>query len=185
MSVIRPAFLVGIGALIPGMASAHRLDEYLQATTIDLARNHIALHLHLVPGVDVAKSVIQELDTNHDGTFSLFEERSYVSQIIHRLSVFLNGEQQPITLNTATFPPLKDIQGGTGVVDLQLTIITVPQIGFNHLIYINRGSGPETAWLVNCLLPSDPTFHILQQKRSPNQSDYQLDFQILPSKIHN
>ena len=51
-------------------ASAHRLDEYLQATTIALERDRLVLQLRLTPGVAVAARVLASLDTNGDGTVS-------------------------------------------------------------------------------------------------------------------
>jgi len=181
--MIRNAFLAAAALLLlPVSASAHRLDEYLQATTIGLARDHIALHLRLVPGVDVAEAIIRQIDTNHDGILSQAEQQAYVSRIIKSLSLSLNGRPLGLTLDAATFPPLAEIRGGTGVLDLRFTSDATLRQGRNHLAYANHGAGSETVWLVNCLLPQDPALHVLQQKRSRDQSDYQLDFTLVSSE---
>ena len=65
--------VLSLVALLSGLAptaSAHRLNEYLQATTIALAPDHLTLHLRLTPGTDVAPQVLGSLDTNHDGALS-------------------------------------------------------------------------------------------------------------------
>ncbi|MBO1326572.1 hypothetical protein K2X14_15525 [Acetobacter sp. TBRC 12305] len=173
------AALVLLG--LPASAQAHRLDEYLQATTVTLARDHILLHLRLTPGVDVAESIIRQIDRNGDGRLSFAERRSYVWQVTQRLSFSLNGHSDRLLTEVAKFPSLTAIRTGTGVIDLQIRIKTSLQKGNYHLAYTNRGAGPETVWLVNCLQPQDPAIHIVQQKRSENQSSYMLDFSISPS----
>ena len=171
--------------LLPATASAHRLDEYLQATTIGLARDHIALHLRLVPGVDVAEGIIRQIDTNHDGTLSHAEQQAYVSRIIKSLSLSLNGKPLSLTLNAVNFPSLTAIRSGTGTLDLRFTTDAALQKGPNHLAYSNHGAGPETVWLVNCLLPQDPELHVVNQERSENQSYYQLVFTLASSENAN
>ena len=42
---------------------AHRLDEYLQATTIAIEPDHLTLQLRLIPGVAVATKVLAFVDT--------------------------------------------------------------------------------------------------------------------------
>ncbi|MBS1102845.1 hypothetical protein JK202_07400 [Gluconobacter sp. Dm-62] len=162
-------------------ASAHRLDEYLQVTMIDLARDHIALHLHLrlVPGVEVAAGVIRQMDTNHDGVLSRAEQETYVYRVTQNLSLSLNGQPLVLTLSAATFSSLTAIREGTGVLDLEFTSSASLRNSSNHLAYSNRGTA--TAWLVNCLLPRDPSLRVVHQRRSRNQSDYQLDVMVTSS----
>lgn len=169
--------------LMPEIACAHRLDEYLHATTFGITPQQIMLHLRLVPGVDIANSVIKQIDTNQDGILSNSEKQSYLSRIAQGLLVNLNGKQLVPTLQTAAFPSVAEMQGGTGVLDMQFVMHVTTQNGLNHLTYINNAYSPETVWLVNCLVPQDPTLHILKQIRSQNQSHYTLDFTItLPNK---
>lgn len=175
--------VAGVALLLPVTASAHRLDEYLQATTIAPARDHLALHLRLVPGVDVAGAVIGQIDTDHDGRLSPAEQQAYVARVAHGLSVSLNGEPLALALvpDAATFPSLAAMRGGTGVLDLRFRVRAALKSGANHLAYRNAGAGPETVWLVNCLVPQDPGLHVLRQTRSQDQSDYQLDLMADPA----
>ena len=166
---------------LPVTASAHRLDEYLQATTIAPARDHIALHLRLVPGVDVAGAVIRQIDTNHDGLLSPAEQQAYVARVTRSLSISLNGEPMAMVPEAATFPSLAAMRGGTGVLDLRFRVNAALKTGASHLAYRNAGAGPETVWLVNCLVPQDPGLHVLRQTRSQDQSDYQLDLMADPA----
>ena len=51
-------------------AHAHRLDEYLQATRVAIARDRIDLEIDLTPGATIAASIATEIDTDRDGRFS-------------------------------------------------------------------------------------------------------------------
>ena len=48
-------------------ASAHRLDEYLEATIFSVEKDRVQVFLRLIPGVAVSSMVISSIDTNGDG----------------------------------------------------------------------------------------------------------------------
>ncbi|RBM07454.1 hypothetical protein [Novacetimonas cocois] len=173
-------FAAGVLLLPCASAMAHRLDEYLHATTFDLTRTHILLHLRLTPGMDVADRIIRQMDRNSDGRLSPVEQRAYVSQIMQGLSLSLNGRAARLRMETFTFPTIAEMRAGTGVIDLRFGVKTDLQTGSYRLTYHDRGGGTGTVWLVNCLLPQDPTIHVTEQKRSEDQSSYMLDFSISP-----
>src|SRR5437879_4178060 len=66
-------------------ARAHRLDEYLQATLIEIGTNQATLQINFTAGVDTANAVIWLLDLNHDGTISSSEADAYASQVRSQL----------------------------------------------------------------------------------------------------
>ncbi|GAA4488002.1 hypothetical protein [Gluconacetobacter asukensis] len=161
-------------------AQAHRLDEYLQATTINLARDRITLHLRLTPGVDVADRVIRDIDRDGNGRLSPQERQAYAMRMAQGLSVSLNN--RPVTLQpgASSFPDTDAMRAGTGMIVLQFGISTRLANGPYRLTYLNNAPGPETVRLTNCLLPQDTSIHVLAQKRSEDQSFYQLDFLVGP-----
>ncbi|MFT9257180.1 MAG: hypothetical protein ABF535_03805 [Acetobacter sp.] len=164
--------------VLPASVWAHRMDRTLQATTITLAQDHIMLHLRLTPGQDVAENIIRQMDRNGDGRLSFAERQAYVAQIEQRLSFSLNGHPAPLVAEIARFPSFTAIRTGSGIIDLQFRIKVSLQQGTYRLAYDSQGMGPETVWLVNCLMPRDPAIHVIQQKRSVNQSSYTLDFSV-------
>ncbi|MFW7266444.1 hypothetical protein ACMAUO_00580 [Gluconacetobacter sp. Hr-1-5] len=168
------AMLMAAGA----PAQAHRLDEYLQATTIALARQGITLRLRLTPGMDVAQRVIGQIDRNGDGILSPGEQQGYAQRIAGALSLSLNGQSLALHPRAGAFPGLDALKGGAGVIDIVFDVKTALGNGPYRLAYRNGASSLETVWLVNCLLPQDASIHILQQKRSKDQSVYQLDFRV-------
>jgi hypothetical protein len=70
-----------VGPLLSGTyASAHRLDEYLQATIFSIEKDHVQAFLRLTPGVAVVASVLADIDTNADGILSEGEQRTYAER---------------------------------------------------------------------------------------------------------
>lgn len=159
-------------------ASAHRLDEYLQATVIDPGRDHVMLRLRLTPGVDVADRVIARIDTNRDGMLSVGEKRAYALQIAKDLSVSLNGTSVTLRPEGGVFPTIAAMKAGTGIIMLQFESKAIRTKAYNRLIYSNSATGPDVVYLVNCLMPADPAVHIDEQTRSANQASYEVSFSI-------
>ena len=65
--------LIAVAAILlclGGVASAHRLDEYLQATIISVEKDRVQASMRLIPGVAVSSSVIASIDSNGDGVIS-------------------------------------------------------------------------------------------------------------------
>lgn len=178
--IIRKTALIGGLMGLTGVhpASAHRLDEYLQATTVDLAREGVTLRLRLTPGVDVADRVIPQIDRNGDGVISAEEQQVYAARIAHSLRVMLNGKPVSLLANSASFPTLPAIKGGEGVIALQFSVPGRLKKGVYHLAYTNHGAGADTVYLVNCLQPQDETIQVQGQKRSADQASYQLEFVV-------
>jgi hypothetical protein len=70
-------------------AAAHRLDEYLQATRVSLARGAVTLEVDLTPGASIAASVLDVLDTDRDGRFSALEAGAYGRAVVEDLVIEL------------------------------------------------------------------------------------------------
>ncbi|MFT8711388.1 hypothetical protein [Komagataeibacter rhaeticus] len=171
--------LCGLGAGTPS-AQAHRLDEYLQATVIDLTRHEVAVTLRLTPGVDVAPGVIRQIDGNGDGAISPAEQRAYGRAVAGGLSLSLDGRALPLRVRTLAFPSIAAMRAGDGMITLRLAaaVNPAPAPGAHHLVYASHGAGPDAVYLVNALLPRDPGLRVTGQQRSADQSSCQLDFTV-------
>ena len=158
-------------------ACAHRLDEYLQATTIAVEQHGLVLQLRLTPGVAVAGQVLASLDANGDGAISDAEQRAYAEQVRHDLSLAIDGRAVPLRLVSFTFPQAEEITGGLG--DILLTFaadLSADGVATHRLTFENHHQSAVAVYLVNCLLPRDPGIHVVAQDRSYDQARYQLDF---------
>lgn len=173
----RLALLAVVFCWLATPAFAHRLDEYLQATTITLEKDRVVLQLRLTPGVAVAAQVLARLDANGDGTISDAEQQAYAEQVRRDLSLAVDGRPVPLRLVSSTFPPAEEITGGVG--DILLTFdanLPAGSAATHRLTFENHHQSAVAVYLVNCLLPRDPGIHVVAQDRSYDQARYQLDF---------
>ena len=162
--------------LLATQVEAHRLDEYLQATTLSVEKDRIEAHINLVPGVAVFPIVLSAIDTDDDGVISDAEQLGYADRVLHDLSLSVDGKRLPLRLISAAFPETAALQQGRGEIQLQFDA-QVPRSGFNRrLTFENRHQSRIGAYLVNSLVPGDPDIGITAQTRNYEQSLYRLDY---------
>lgn len=166
------------------LASAHRLDEYLQAATIAVEQDRITVAMRLSPGVEISPVVLAMIDRNADRTISNREASGYVDQLLGDLSLTLNGESLQLRLISKEFPSIADMRDGLGEIRLELSApIAAPRPGNQILRFESRHLTPIGAYLVNALVPSDPSIAIAAQARNFTQSSYRLDYSRAGSSL--
>jgi len=157
-------------------ADAHRLDEYLQATTISLEKNHIQLQVRLAPGVAVVSSVLATINLDANGIISTARQQAYAERVIEDLSLEIDGQRVPLRIVSMNFPEIQKLDEGVGEIQLDLEA-DVPKGSTNRkLTFENRHQSSIAAYLVNCLVPRDPNIRVTAQNRNYTQSIYQLDY---------
>src|SRR5438552_1118079 len=107
---------MGVSALLAlsliGVAAAHRLDEYLQATLIGVTRDGIDVELQLTPGVAMLPVLMAVIDQDRDGRISSGEERAYVSRVAREVELRVDGVPAPLSLIESNFPALEAMREG-------------------------------------------------------------------------
>lgn len=157
-------------------ASAHRLDEYLQATILSVEKDHLQASMRMIPGVAVSSSVIASIDSNGDGVVSPAEQRAYAERVLGDLSLTVDGRSVKPNLVSLDFPPIEQMREGLGEIHIEFTA-DLPHGGPNRrLILENHHQNRSAAYLVNCLVPRDRDIQIVAQNRNEQQSIYQLDY---------
>jgi hydrogenase/urease accessory protein HupE len=168
--------LLALWIAVPVLGFAHRLDEYLQASILSLAADHVEVTMRLAPGVSVARGIIATIDTNGDGMFSAAEQQAYAQRVLNDLVLKVDGTTLPLHLVSSTYPAPELMMQGTGEIELRLEA-AMPAGGRNRkLTFENHHKSGISVYLVNSLVPSDNNFEITAQNRNTNQSLYQLDF---------
>jgi len=162
--------------LVGTPVAAHRLDEYLQATTISVEKDRVQAQIRLTPGVAVFPSVLASIDLNADGVISAAEERTYAERVIGDLSLTIDGARLQLRTVSFRFPIIEEMKEGRGEIQLELKA-DVPPGGHNRtLILENHHQSRIAEYLVNCLVPRDPDIRVTAQNRNYLQSFYQLDY---------
>lgn len=170
------AMLLAMSLSRGGVAFAHRLDEYLQATLISVAKDHVDISMRLIPGVAVSSAVIASIDSNGDGVLSSAEQHAYAERVLGDLSLSVDGNRLTPKLVSASFPEIALIREGLGEIHLELTA-DLPRGGSNRkLILEDHHHLQNSAYLVNALAPSDHDIQIVAQHRNEQQTLYELDY---------
>ncbi len=158
-------------------AWAHRIDEYLQATILSLEANRVTASMRLIPGVLVAPSVIATIDTNHDGEFSKEETNAYAERVLQDLSFTIDGKSLKAQLDASTFPDASQLRDGLGEIAIQYHVDLPPSNDASRqFILANHHLNAGSVYLVNVEVPQAPGLSIVEQKRNPQQSLYELDY---------
>ena len=166
------ATLLALGACL----SAHRLDEYLQATMFSIEKDRVVMSMRLVPGVAVSSAVIANIDTNADGVLSEPEQRAYAERVLRDVSVVVDGKRLTPRLVSVAFPRVEEIREGVGQIQMEFTEDLPPGGPHRKLVFENHHQNRISAYLVNCLVPSDPDIRVVAQNRNEDQSFYQLEY---------
>jgi hypothetical protein len=157
-------------------AFAHRLDEYLQATILSVEKDHVQASMRLIPGVAVSSRVLASIDTNGDGIFSETEQQAYAQRVLRDISITVDGKNASPALISQNFPAIQEIEEGVGEIQIDFTVDLPPGGSQRRIVFENHHQNAISAYLVNCLVPSDPNIRILAQNRNETQSFYQLDY---------
>ena len=159
-------------------ADAHRLDEYLQATTFSIEKDHVRIDMRLVPGVLVVREVLAMIDTDRNGIVSDAEMRAYAQRLQRDLSLAVDAKPLHLRLVSSSADDVEILNAGVGEIRFRF-VADVPPVGAQRrLVFENKHHGAIGSYLVNCLVPVDPNFRITAQKRNPPQSWYQLDYTV-------
>jgi hypothetical protein len=168
--------------LFAASASAHRLDEYLQATLISVEKDRVQLSMRLVPGVAVSSRVLAAIDRNADGVISHAEQQAYAEHVLRDLSLTVEGNRLRPRIVSVQFPQVQAMKEGLGEIRIELSA-DLPRGGPNRtLVLVNAHESRIAAYLVNCLVPRDPDIRIVAQNRSAEQSVYRLDYVVRASQ---
>lgn len=177
---------IAVCLLATTTARAHRVDEYLQAATLDLSRDGITLTLRLTPGVAVRDEVLAVIDTDRDGTLSDAERTDYAAAVARDLTLTLDGRPLRLTPASAAFPSVDRMKEGTGEIVLGFgaafaaTADAAPTTSpaSHQLTLQNRHLPRVSVYLANLLMPADTAIRVDGQHRSFDQSSYTLTWSV-------
>ena len=166
---------------LPVRASAHQLDEYLQATLVAIGPTEIRLQINLTPGVAVAEQVLGLIDRNRDGTISTNESAAYAELLKRDLIVQLDRRNVELRLAACYFPEPEVLQTGWGIIQVEYSVTPgVLAAGGHKLTLENRHLPGASVYLFNAVRPESPSVRITAQKRNENQSTGEIAFDFHP-----
>lgn len=180
-----PRIRVGLlGCLLVTLATnatAHRLDEYLQATRVTVTTNRVDLSIDLTPGVSIAGQLLVVIDKNRNGLVSDEEGSAYAQHVLKDIQFGLDEKTLVPRLLETSFPKLAEIRSGHGVIRIKATASVGPLTTGPHALGLTNAHLPMiSVYLVNALVPNDPAIKIGKQTRDELQKEYRLEFEVNP-----
>jgi len=176
---MRIVLALTIAALAGTTLSAHRRDEYLQAARLAVQPRVVELQVDLTPGIDVADSIIGEIDRDRNGSLSADEQQAYAAAVLNALELRVDGHPQHVAGAVATFPDLDELRGGVGTIHLR-THAQLPRLrdGDHELVFHNRYRPDVSVYLANALVPDGDTIVITAQRRDPAQRELTIAYVV-------
>ena len=133
--------------------------------------------LDLTPGVEVADVILALLDTNHDGVISAAEGEAYAKLVMEKAVLEVDKQRLAIKLTRIHYPPVSEMQSGTGTIQLRASVEFALLAPGPHLLYFqNRHQTNESVYLINAYLPRWPAIRITRQKRDDRQTEIWIDY---------
>lgn len=175
ITAVAALFVVLTGA---SPASAHRLDEYLQAMRVDVRPESIVLELDLTPGANIAADVLAALDPDGDGIVETSEADAYVTTVLRSLEVAVDGERLAIGLVNRIIPSVDDLRAGSGVISMVATAAAVQSRGRHRLRVANGYRNDVGVYLANVLRPEPGPVTIATQSRDPRQQTLTIEYAV-------
>lgn len=169
---------------LPSAGFAHRLDEYLQATLVDIEPGDVRLEINLTPGVAVAEQVLALIDSNYDGVISTNEATAYAELLKRDLAARLDQRDVELKLTALNFPEPAELRTGWGIIQVEYSVTPGALAAGPHRFTLeNRHQPVASAYLFNASRPGSALIKIEGQKRNENQSTGEIAFEYRPPPI--
>jgi hypothetical protein len=172
--------VVAVLAACPASVSAHRLDEYLQATRIAIEADRIVLEIDLTAGSNIAGSIFALVDADRDGRIDDAEADLYARGVLDAISLTIDGQRLPVRLTTRDLPTFDDMARGTGTIRVSASATASYGRGTHRLAYRNSYAPDASVYLVNALVPTDSRLQLAAPRRDALQRELTLDFAVGP-----
>jgi hypothetical protein len=166
---------------VVGRVTAHRMDEYLQATLIGVTPDSVNVEIRLTPGVAMLPVLMALVDEDRDGRISPQEERAYVSRMIRDVELRVDGTTTPLTLIESKFPTLESMREGLGTI-----VITLVSARRGHEVHFENRHLPQiSAYLVNCLAGTSNGLVVTRQDRDEAQKSIDFEYSFGPDPFRS
>ncbi len=159
--------------LIAGTSlSAHRRDEYLQATRLAIDPERVEVAVDLTAGIAVADRILAEIDGDADGLISAAEGRVYSARLLSTIALDVDGVPLRVELVDSTAPGVEDVRKGEGTLRIR-AVASLPTLpaGDHQLRYRNDHRPDVGAYLANTLVPTSSRVTVAAQRRDVDQRE--------------
>ncbi len=167
--------------VLRGEPTAHRLDEYLQAARVSLARDRITMEIDLTPGASIAAEVVARLDRDGDNAISPAEAAAYGQAVLTDLVLELDDRPVAMTLAQVEVTSIDEMRDGVGAIQLRaFGDVAADVAGRRHLYFRNNHQPGTSVYMVNALVPEDRAVGVIGQTRDAVQREVRIEYSVGP-----
>ncbi len=174
------AVVLALSANTPN-AFAHRLDECLVASRLDIRPDGVALTIDVRPGIAVLPTFMAWVDRDEDGRISCREARRYALDLLADCQLALDGERCRLTLASVAIPAEEALAEGEGTLRIAANARLALAPGDHRLSFYCAYHPEGCVYLTNALLPVDPAVEVGRQCRDRQQQRLEVDFKLADS----
>ena len=171
--------VLAVALVAPASLAAHRLDEYLQASRLQVTRGQVTVEIDLAPGASIADPVAALVDTDHDGRFSPLEAEVYGRAVLADVHIDADGRAVPLALTRVEVPTMAEMSEGVGMIRLRadgdLRTVAGRRL---RLVYRNSHRSDSSVYLVNALVPASRDIAMAAQSRDQQQREIRLEYDV-------
>lgn len=179
-TLLRLALLLAFN-LPPSTVYAHQLDEYVQATLVDIDPAAIRLRINLTPGVEVSDKVLDVLDPDGDGAVTEKESAAYAGMLKGDLAERLDGRNIELSVTASSVPGPSELRAGWGIIQMEVSMApSALTAGVHKLTFQNRHFRSIGVYSFNAAHPRSDSIQIIEQKRNDDQTTGEIEFAFDP-----
>jgi hypothetical protein len=157
---------------------AHQLDEYLQASRLDMSRDRIVVELTLTPGTLIAPRLLTSIGDERRHTISSEDLIRYAQQVLDDLRLSIDGRTYHLTAARVVASLWDELADGTGSIRIEaVTDGARITCGSHRIAYENTHAPVLSSYLVNALKPGRDV-RITAQRRDRLQHRLELDVEV-------
>jgi hypothetical protein len=180
--MLHPSRLLPLLIALPSASFAHQLDEYLQATLVEIEPTNIRIRINLTPGVEIADKVLSLLDGDGNGAITPSEIAQYGESLKRDLTVRLDGREVEVRFTHPKVLTMSELKSGDGILPMEYVLETGSLPAGAHRFGLENRHLPDiSAYLFNAARPAVSSIQVTKQTRNQNQSRGEIEFSVEPA----
>lgn len=136
--------MVAALVLAPTLAIAHAEDEtrIVQGAYLTVKPQEVRIELNLIPGTQITRQFLVEVDTDADGDITQEEAGTYATSVLARNSLTYDGEALEWVLDAVSIPSPEDLASGADFIRIFAIAPRADSAG-EHILAYRNNYGPE------------------------------------------
>jgi len=166
--------LVALVALVSSSATAHPVDEVVQAAYLAIEPRQVRLEFDISPGSAVSETILRDLDRDGDRRITTTESRAYGVRVLRRLPLAIDGIRVNWRLDQVGVPAYGSLAQQADTVRI-LAIAPAPLPRGGHLIGFTNAYRPAASVVMtNVFVRPAGAFRVGRQERSDDGRLYRV-----------